>query len=169
MDELTKELAALDGPKLAFSTSMQSSPKKTGPKELTQQERLHQLNQENRRKNAEEVRQAQINERRATKAIEAALARGETVVEDHSRRVKTRAKFKHDVADMGKKVGSGTTTPSASTPTVTAKSDGAPLPYIALLEQRKSERNGLPTISRPIYDDDVIGSLDLGIDIDMEI
>jgi RNA polymerase-associated protein RTF1 len=169
MEEITKELAALDGPKLAFSTSMQSSAKKTGPKELSQQERLHQLNQENRRKNAEEVRQAQINERRAAKAIEAALARGENVVEDHSRRVKTRAKFKHDVADMGKKVGSDANTPSVNTPIVGAKTDDTPLPYIALLEQRKNERKGLPTITRPIYDDDVIGALDLGIDVDIEI
>ena len=33
------------------------------------------------------------------KLAEAAIARGEAVAEDHSRRVKTRAKFKHDVSE----------------------------------------------------------------------
>ena len=67
-----KELEALDGPKLAYSTSMHPSPKKTStPTGLSQQERLAILNKQNRRKNAEEVRQAQINERRAAKMTEA--------------------------------------------------------------------------------------------------
>merc|ERR1711939_688468 len=73
-EELRKELEALDGPKLAYSTSMQPSPKKSNtPQGMSQQERLAILNRQNRRKNAEEVRQAQINERRAAKQIETAL------------------------------------------------------------------------------------------------
>jgi RNA polymerase-associated protein RTF1 len=164
-----KELEALDGPKLAYSTSMQPSPKKTStPTGLSQQERLAIVNKQNRRKNAEEVRQAQINERRAAKMTEAAIARGENVTEDHSRRVKTRAKFKHDVADNfgANKTGSKrnrTNTPALGTPNLTAKKSSTPLPHIPKLQEKK----GIPTIRRPLMDDDIIGSIDLGIDIEI--
>ena len=162
-----KELEALDGPKLAYSTSMQPSPKKPStPAGLSQQERLAILNKQNRRKNAEEVRQAQINERRAAKMTEAAIARGENVTEDHSRRVKTRAKFKHDVADSfgeNNSERSGTNTPAVGTPNLTAKKPSTPLPILAKLPEKK----GIPTIRRPLMDDDIIGSIDLGIDIEI--
>lgn len=169
VEHLKAELQALEGPKLAFGTSMRSTPK-TGPKEISQQERLAILNKENRRKNAEEVRQAQIKERRAIMATEAALARGENVVEDHSRRVKTKAKFKHDASTtLGKKseTASGSNTPSANTPTVKPKSDSTPLPHIQLLEKMRNENKGLPTIRRPLCDDEIIGAIDLGIEIEL--
>ena len=171
VDSLRKELEALDGPKLAYSTSMQPSPKKNSAATgLTQQERLAVLNKQNRRKNAEEVRQAQINERRAAKLAEAAIARGEVVVEDHSRRVKTRAKFKHDVSESVKKTDSersGTNTPAAGTPNLTAKRSNAPLPHIAMLQAHNSDKKGIPTIRRPLMDDDIIGAIDLGIELEL--
>lgn len=158
---LRKELEELEGPKLAYSTSM--SPKKPSRETMTQQERLALKNKENRRKNAEDVRQAQINERRATKMTEAALARGESVPEDTSRRLKTRAKFKHDVS--GK---SETSTPTTGTPVLEAKKkDVGAVPYVAKLQAEK--KGGLATIRRPVLDDDIIGSIDLGIDIDIDI
>jgi RNA polymerase-associated protein RTF1 len=169
LEELKIELEALDGPKLAFGTSMRISPKKAS-KEPSQQDRLAMLNKENRRKNAEEVRQAQIRERRAVRATEAALARGESVVEDHSRRVKTRAKFKHDVADVGKKLGtgSGTSTPTAADTPIAANSDGAPHPHMALLQQQvEGDKKGIPTIRRALCDADIIGAIDLGIEIEI--
>jgi RNA polymerase-associated protein RTF1 len=166
-EALRKELEALDGPKLAYSTSMQPSPKK--PVGMSQQERLAILNRENRRKNAEEVRNAQIAERRAAKRIEAAMARGEDVAEDYSRRVKTKAKFKHDVADTkAAESRSGTNTPSASTPKMAPKKS-TPLPHIAKLQAANRDKNGLPTIRRPLMDDDIIGAIDLELDIDLEI
>ena len=171
-EALRKELAELDGPKLAYSTSMQPSPKKTAsPANMSQQERLALLNRQNRKKNAEEVRQAQINERRAAKMTEAALARGENVTEDHSRRVKTRAKFKHDVSEGfgAKKEGSersGTNTPAIGTPTLSAKKS-TPLPHIAKLQAANGEKKGLPTIRRPLMDDDIIGAIDLGIELEL--
>lgn len=168
-ESLRQELESLDGPKLAYSTSMQSSPKKAAG--LSQQERLAVLNRENRRKNAEEVRQAQIAERRAARKAEAAIARGEVVVEDHSRRVKTRAKFKHDVADayVAKKTDSeqsGSNTPAISTPTLSAKTSG-PLPHIAKLQAANADKKGIPTIRRPLMDDEIIGAIDLGIDLEL--
>lgn len=169
VDQIQKELAELDGPKLAYSTSMQ--PKKnSNPSGLSQQERLAVLNKQHRRENAEKVRQAQINERRAAKMTEAALARGENVAEDTSRRLKTRAKFKHDVADAfgAKKTDSdrsGTNTPAIGTPNLSAKIPSTPLPHLAKLPG--SEKKGLPTIRRPLMDDDIIGAIDLGIELEL--
>lgn len=162
---LKKELADLDGPKLAYSTSMQPSPKKNAtPQGMSQQERLAILNKQNRQKNQQEVRQAQINERRAHKLAEAAIARGEEVVTDHSRRVVTKAKFKHDVADLDKPSGSGTSTPIISTPDLLAKKVSTPVPY---LQKLQNDKKGLPTIRRPLMDDDIIGAIDFDIDIEI--
>jgi RNA polymerase-associated protein RTF1 len=171
VEQLRAELDALEGPALAFNTSLRTTPKKpTGPIQMSQQERLAILNKENRRKNVEEVRQAQIKERRLAMATQAALARGEVVEEDHSRRHKTVAKFKHDVADVGKKLEntrSGTSTPANGTPSLTPKKDVAPLPHIARLQQSQTDKNGIPTFRRPLTDDDIIGSIDLGIEIEL--
>lgn len=167
---LQKELEALDGPKLAYSTSLQPSPRKTAPATgVSQQERLALLNRENRRKNIEEVRQAQINERRAAKLTEAAIARGEVVAEDHSRRVKTRAKVNHDVSEVfgSKNEGSGASTPAVGTPSLSAKKPSTPLPHLAKLQASKTDGKGMPTIRRPLMDDDIIGSIDLGIELEL--
>lgn len=163
--QLKTELVELEGPRLAYSTSMQPSPKKNiAPTGLSQQERLAILNRQNRQKNQQEVRQAQINERRAHKATEAAIARGEDVVTDHSRRVVTKAKFKHDVTDNGKLPPSGASTPAVGTPDLSAKKVTTPIPYLQKLQNNKK---GIPTIRRPLMDDDIIGGLDFDIDIDL--
>lgn len=175
---LQKELDSLDGGKLAFGSSMQQSPKKTTtPQGMSQQERLAVLNKQNRRKNAEEVRQAQINERRAAKMTEAAIARGEVVAEDHSRRLKTRAKFKHDVSEGfgmkkadSERSGTSTPNPGLGTPDLKAKKMSSPLPNLAKLQaQVAGEKGGkaMPGIRRPLMDDDIIGAIDLGIELEL--
>jgi RNA polymerase-associated protein RTF1 len=166
---LRDELATLEGPKLAHGTSLSAAAKKPSSGGLSQQERLAVLNKANRKKNIEEIRQAQINERRAAKMTEAALARGEVVAEDHSRRVKTRAKFKHDVSEGVKKTDtdrSGSNTPAIGTPTSSAKVVTSSLPPIVKV-QGNGEQKGLPGIRRPLVDDDIIGSIDLGIEIEL--
>ena len=91
------ELAALDGPKLAFGTSLNGSPRKapavTAP---SQQERLAILNRANRKANQQEVRKAQQAERKAEAAVQAAVERGEAAANPFAR-VKTRAKVHYDV------------------------------------------------------------------------
>jgi RNA polymerase-associated protein RTF1 len=165
MDQLKAELQALEGPKLAFNTTRTPPKKQAGPSQLTQQEQLAILNKENRRKNAEQVRIAQLKERRATKAMQAAIARGEVVEEDHSKRVRTVAKFKHNFNEFGKKPSSdrsGTNTPVA-TPELIATKGTLPVPLIAKLQQKP----GPTGFRRPLTDDDIIGSIDLGIDIEI--
>lgn len=168
-EALRQELADLDGPKLAYSTSMNPSQKNGSPQVPNQQDRLAKINIENRRKNAEDIRRAQIAERRLVRNTEAALARGEDVKEDTSRRVKTKAKFKHDVADSfeAKKAAgeaSGASTPVIGTPTSSAKKSTV-LPHIAKLQA--ANKGGIPTFRRPMMDDDIIGAMDLDIDIEL--
>ena len=172
--KLHAELTTLEGPKAAFNSLKKQAPVSTGP---TQQERLAELNRQNRRRNIEEVRQAQINERRAAKRKEAAIARGEVVVEDHSRRVKTIAKFKYDAKEMelnnttatGSATASGTVTPStADAAKSKVEDEGKKLnSVLERLRAAKGERKGLGQIRRPLMDDDIIGAIDLGIDIEI--
>jgi len=170
-----QDLSKLDGPKLAFNTSVNSSTNKRSSESpsMSQQDRIALLNKQNRRKNIEEVRQAQIAERKKAKAIQAAIARGETVAEDHSRRVKTVAKTNHSVNDSqdGKVTDSGVATPM--TPGGTSQSaKKATNELVAKLQAAKNQQKGnggFRGISKPLVDDDIIGALDLGLDIDIEI
>jgi RNA polymerase-associated protein RTF1 len=168
-EQIKADLARLDGPKLAYGTSLyKREPPRTGPKEMSQQDRLAILNQEMRRKNNEEIKAAQLKEMREQRKIEAALARGEDAVVDHSRRVRTRAVLTHDVKNEG---GSGTSTPAkTATPKLSPKKDNAPLPHIAKLQaelEKQKLKGGIPTIRRPLCDDDIIGAIDLGIEIEL--
>jgi RNA polymerase-associated protein RTF1 len=85
--------------------------------------------------------------------------------------VKTRAKFKHDVTEsFGKKNDSeqsGSNTPADGTPILSAKKPSTPLPHIAKLQAANGEKKGLPTLRRPLMDDDIIGAIDLEIDIEL--
>ena len=160
--QLQDELDKLETPRLAFKTSL--TPTKKTSSGLSQQERLAQLNAENRRHNAEAVRKAQLRERMKSREIERKLETGEVIDGDTSRRIRTRAKFVHDVNDTGapeKKTGSNASTPGG-TPNLGAQTGGL-LPHLVKLQQQK-DKNGLPLLHRPIGDDDIIASLDLDID-----
>jgi RNA polymerase-associated protein RTF1 len=125
---LQEELDKLETPRLAFKTSLTPTKKadsysnspingsgNEGSKPLNQQDRLALLNAENRRRNAEDVRKAQLKERARQRALEAKLERGEAVQEDYSRRLKTRAKFMHDIreAEAKQKAADGGGKPSS--------------------------------------------------------
>ncbi len=115
------------------------------------------------------VRKAQLKERARAREIEKKLERGEEVEVDHSRRRKTMAKFVHDVHEMHEKrpasqAGSGASTPANGTPKLVAQKQPL-LPHMAKLQQQKSvDKNGIPTVHKPLMDDDIIGALDLDID-----
>jgi len=176
VEEIQDKLDKLETPRLAFRTSLTASSRKPDsvPQGLSQQERLAQLNAENRRKNTEAVRRAQLKERAKAREIEKRLERGEEVEEDTSRRLKTRAKFVHEHDDMGSgantpsKNRSGANTPANGTPTLkatTADKKQPVLPHLAKLQQQKAVgKNGLPTIHKPLMDDEIIAALDLDID-----
>ncbi|KAJ6783378.1 hypothetical protein PWT90_06769 [Aphanocladium album] len=174
MQELQEELDKLGTQRLAFKTSLGPTKSYESPKISSEQDRLAARNKENRRMNQEAVRKAQLREAAKAREIEMSLSRGEMVQEEPSRRLRTKAKFVHDVNEGpadGSKPGSGVSTPATGTangtPTVAATKPGL-LPHLAKLQgKNQADSKGLPTIHKPLMDDDVIGSLDLDIDIDI--
>jgi RNA polymerase-associated protein RTF1 len=173
-ESLQERLDELQSARLAFRTSLApqqpSTPSGNG---ISQQDRLAQLNRENRRKNTEAVRKAQIREKAQARFEEDALARGEVIKGDLSRRLKTKAKFVHDINDKGADGksganGSGTSTPANGTPSLGPQKHSSLTPHLLRLQQEKhAESKGIPTIHKPLLDDDIIGSLDLDIDVEI--
>ncbi|KAI0472929.1 plus-3-domain-containing protein [Xylariaceae sp. FL0804] len=171
--ELQDRLDRLETPRLAFRTSL-AQPKSSTSSGPTQQERLAQLNIENRRRNAEAVRKAQMKERAKVRDIEARIARGEEVEDDHSRRLKTKPKFMKDVNETFERKStptSGASTPANGTPRMGA-SKAPLLPHLQKLQllnhQTGRDKKGMPQIHKPINDDDIIASLDLEIDVEID-
>ncbi|KAL8649069.1 MAG: hypothetical protein Q9226_005731 [Calogaya cf. arnoldii] len=177
--QLTKEIAEIDGPKLAFNTSLYKTSPKPANAGPTQQERLAELNRANRKANAADVRKAQQAERRADALTRKRVERGEAVADPFAR-VKTRPRTNYDAGgerlappkaavkamddlfEDGSKNNSRAGTPGrAGTPvqTGTAKT---------VTPQPPQEKvNGLPKVGKRNMDDDVIGAMDLGIDIEI--
>ncbi|KAG5979775.1 hypothetical protein E4U54_006881 [Claviceps lovelessii] len=167
---LQEELEKLGSQRLAFRTTLGPSKEISASRATTEQDRLAERNRENRRMNAELVRKAQLKEKAKAREIEMALKRGEQVADDPSRRLRTKAKFVHDVNDTPQKLsanGSEASTPANGTPKVSATKPEM-LSHLAKLHAKNySESNGVPTIHKPLMDDDVIGALDLDIDVEI--
>ncbi|KAI1136202.1 plus-3-domain-containing protein [Hypoxylon sp. FL0543] len=176
VSELQDQLDSLETPRLAFRTSLASSTKSTSSAP-SQQERLAALNAENRRRNAEAVRKAQLMEKAKARQIEARLARGEDVQEDSSRRLRTKPKFMQDVNESTERKstplnGSGASTPANGTPKQPATTKAPLLPHLQKLQQQNhqtgKDKKGIPQIHKPIVDDDIIAAMDLDIEVDID-
>ncbi|KAL6798937.1 hypothetical protein GGI42DRAFT_328325 [Trichoderma sp. SZMC 28013] len=168
-EELQEELEKLGRERLAFKTSLGPSKNPEATKASSEQDRLAERNRENRRLNQEAVRKAQLKEKAKSREIEMALKRGEVVSEDYSRRLRTKAKFVHDVNEtVGEKPEAPKDGAGAATNGTKGPSSSQMLPHLAKLQEKHySETKGLPTIHKPIMDDDVIGALDLEIDVEI--
>ncbi|KAM0282261.1 hypothetical protein ACHAQH_003125 [Verticillium albo-atrum] len=168
--DLQEELDDLLSNRLAFRTTL--DPPKTTSTNAAQQDRLADINRERRRQNAANVGKAQLKEKHEARKKEAAIERGEVTDLDLSRRIRTRTKFvhqNHQTADEAAASGNGT--PTNGTPKVApVKKEAEVLPHIAkaLENARKAEKKGLPIIHRPICDDDIIGEIDLELDVDFD-
>lgn len=92
---IDEQLRALEGPKLAFGTSLYK-PATQQPEGKTQQQRLAEINAQNRRLNTQSVRRAQLAERKARMELMAAVERGEAVA-DPLARVKSLPRTHYDV------------------------------------------------------------------------
>ncbi|KAL2148197.1 hypothetical protein VTH82DRAFT_6900 [Thermothelomyces myriococcoides] len=156
---LQEKLDNLEVPRLAFRTSLNPAKKRAENRGPTQQEKLAMLNIENRRRNAEAVRKAQLLERARAREAEARRAAAAAAA----------------AASAG---GSGVSTPSANgngsgsgsgTPNKAGQSAEL-LPHIAKLQeqQRSQAKPGVPVIHKPLNDDDIIGALDLDIDVEID-
>ena len=141
--------------------------KPSGEVKESEQDRIARHNAEQRRKNNQEIKAAELRERAERRKQDEAIARGDaSVAVDTSRRVRTRAVLTHDVNNP-----SGTSTPKGVTASqqlneVTAEKV---LPHIAKLQAERIANKGFGQISKALTDDDVIGAMDLGIDIDMDL
>jgi RNA polymerase-associated protein RTF1 len=164
------ELAALNGPKLRYGTSL-VDPKAQGPAlptQKSQQDRLAELNARNRKQNKEDVRKAQLAERKAERLSREAVQRGEAVQNPFAR-VKTYAKTHHDVNNKGLTPNQQITsrnvsrsgTPAATTPKPEETKPHYPSP------PQKFTASGMPILSNRNMDDEIIAAMDLGIDIEI--
>ncbi|KAI1502228.1 hypothetical protein F5X99DRAFT_380250 [Biscogniauxia marginata] len=176
VSEIQDKLDTLETPRLAFRTSL-TPVKQNTPSAPSQQDRLAQLNAENRRRNAEAVRKAQIMERAKVRTIEARVAKGEEVEEDTSRRLRTKPKFMQDTNDPIERKstpanGSGASSPANGTPKLGATTKAPLLPHLQKLQQQNhqsgKDKKGIPTIHKPLIDDDIIAALDLDIEVEID-
>lgn len=178
--KLDAELAALDGPKLAFGTSLRKLLPKSeaAPPGLSQQERLALVNRANRKANTQDVRKAQVMERKQEALARLAVERGEAIQNPFAR-VKTRAKTYHDAKGDSLAVPSGEIDDAsysqdnsrAGTPLTPARAktplqDGTPKRSETPLHAGE-KISGLPRIGKRNMDDDVFAAMDFGIEIDI--
>ena len=168
LDQIDAKLLELEGPKLAFGTSVVK--KVIVPKGLTQQERLGEINRANRKANTIHVRKAQQKERRAEMLNRAAIARGEAVPNPFAR-VKVMAKIHHDVNEhlkvpkpakdddlfSGSDGGSRAATPGVVTPKKEAPATKPSPP-------RSSEWLVMP---QHLEEEEFLKNMDFGIDIEV--
>ncbi|KAI1806014.1 plus-3-domain-containing protein [Daldinia bambusicola] len=166
VSELQDKLDSLETPRLAFKTSLTPSNKSTSSTP-SQQERLAALNAENRRRNVEAVRKAQLMEKAKARQIGARVARGED----------TKSKFRQDLNEPTEQKptppnGSGASTPANGTPKQSAAAKAPVLPHIQKLQiqnhQSGKDKKGIPQIHKPIVDDDIIAALDLDIEVEID-
>ena len=166
------ELAVLDGPKLKYGTSLiDPKAKPRAPAGPTQQERLAELNKANRKANRENVRKAQLAERKAERMNREAVQRGEAMPNSFAR-VKTYAKTHHDANETlnpllarqngnSRDVSRSATPGTVITPKVEETKPVFPSPA------QKYTASGMPILGNRNMDDEIIASMDLGIDIEI--
>lgn len=152
-----EELEALD------STSNGTVKPKSSPNKLLQNDRLAQLNASNRNKNTQEVRQALIAERKKVlkEREDAAKAKKEAA------NLQAKAQANSAKKDMKDLFGEASDASRAGTPsangTDTPKKSRAATP----LSQVVKKKGPVGALKQKSLDDDVIGGLDLGIDVDI--
>ena len=167
---LQTRLDNMETPRLAFRTSLHQQKRGGGggggvgdkssqdsPMQL--QERLALVNAENRRRNAESVREALIRTQERARELQVKKKLAAKAASD--------AKSARPVAGAnsdGKRNGGGATAPPPLASDVGAKKNGI---VVAVKKQTPPDASKLPLTRRPAMDDHMIEELDLGIDIDV--
>lgn len=137
----------------------------------SQQERLAALNSRNRRANAEEIRKAQIEERKAAIKLQEAMSRGEAKANPFAR-VKTKARVHYDADGNREKGLFGTPDVSRAGTPAAGEKGGEKVNG----ESKANGANGMEKKVTPmprlqhkkrVVEDEVLGSLDLGIDVEI--
>ena len=163
------ELEELKKGNIFFGRNDVKFPTTAAPTINKQQERLAELNRQNRAANTRDVRQAQLRERAAARKAAAAVERGEQAPDPFAR-VKTVPKTHFDGTGLDVPKPKMTPSPGISrtgTPVNgVKKEEGRSTPKPPTHSQTKTIK-GLPVISHKPTDDEVIGAMDFGIDIDI--
>ncbi|KAJ5594261.1 uncharacterized protein N7459_000469 [Penicillium hispanicum] len=165
IERLEKELDQILNPNLSWGTSLS---KPTVDKTLSEAERVHQINIRNQKLNYENVRRAQLEERKAARKAAAAVARGEATA-DPFMRVRTIAKTHHDVSEKSQTGAKSAGVTPDDTPTDSPKPGTDSASQVATPNSGltpKKPKNGF-MISYRNTDDENIAALDLDIDIEI--
>ncbi|RDA83155.1 hypothetical protein CP532_3186 [Ophiocordyceps camponoti-leonardi (nom. inval.)] len=164
VEELQQELAELSGHRLAFRTTLGATRGGETAKS-SEQDRLAERNRENRRLNVEQVRRAQLKEKAKT--------RGGGGGDDGTRRLRVKsAKSAEEQGQQGQQSqqqGQQQQQQQQQQQSSVAESETKQMAsHLAKLQEKKhGDGKGLPTIHKPLMDDEVIGALDLGIDVEI--
>ncbi|KAI9039345.1 RNA polymerase-associated protein [Aspergillus affinis] len=163
IERLEAERSSFATPKLAF-TNNNAKPQ---VKQQSEHERLLELNLRNQKLNYENVRRAQLEERKASRKAAAAVARGEATANPFLR-VRTQARTHYD-ANSGTP-GSGNASRDATPATgsdAASKSNTSSKPATPSSSQKKSTPGGIAKIRHRNMDDENIAALDLDIDVEI--
>lgn len=161
VDKLEAQLSHLTGPKLAFGNAL-LKPQGQKPSE---HERLAEINMRNQRINYENVRRAQLEERKASKKAAAAVARGGPAADPHMRAkamdngasVSPLPKVDEPAESRDETPTTGPDTPGqANTP----KRSDTP-------NAKRPIKGGIAGIRHRNMDDENIAALDLDLDIEV--
>jgi RNA polymerase-associated protein RTF1 len=124
--------------------------------------RLAEVNRANQKANSESIRRALIAERRQRereRAERAAAKQKERLAIEEAEKAKLLQLPKSNLDDLF----DASDRSRSGTPAALAKPSGTATPV------KKPERKGIPTLRRRLMDDEIIATLDLGIDLDIEI
>lgn len=155
------ELAALENQKVngAAKTQPRESPAAKPKHKEKEQERLAKLNIETRRTNAEEVRKALVEEKRKMQK-----AREKAIAEAKAAKAAAEAKKAEEAANGSKDLFGESDISRVGTPAIERSRTGTP----ATGSAGKKPSGPLGAVrGRVKTDDDVIGSMDFGIDIEI--
>lgn len=163
-EELQNELDHLLNPNLSWGTTINAN-KPAAEKTLSEAERVHQINLRNQKLNYENVRRAQLEERKAARKAAAAVARGEAAA-DPFMRVRTIAKTHHDVSGKSSEMPKTVEATPSGTPKDSPKpATGTPSRVATPASQEKPK--GAFMIRHSNNDDENIAALDLDLDIEI--
>ena len=168
VERLEKELHQILNPNLSWGTSLVKPITDKADKTLSEAERVHQINIRNQKLNYENVRRAQLEERKAARKAAAAVARGEAMA-DPFMRVRTVAKTHHDVsAKVLGGVKSVDATPKGTPRDSPQTGTDSPSQVASIRSSLtpKKPKSGF-MISYHNTDDENIAALDLDIDIEV--
>ena len=178
-------IAKIDAQLAALESRLPAANKPTAPRPLTQQEKLAARNLANRKANRDDIRKAQIADRRREQALAEAVARGEKSGNTHARH-KTVVKVFHTRDEEKEKAtedseldalfgasadvsARASPAPTTAISAVSSQSTAAttPKPASAHLQPSVKAGLGIGGLKKRKQDEDLMAAMDLGIEIDI--